>query len=440
MKTSTLVAAGFLASSGMLWMMPLMMSSWRIGAGSWFLKDQAGVGDFLTFPYKYYGPFSVTGSYRSSWTTLSRSTCDAFMVAFGLSAVEGLVKENDEGDLALSADEGGFCVAEPNEAHTAKWQDSIQVRKDDGNACPDTFAYHFEQRCFWYRQIKTIGTVMMSLCSLAFMMNMGCVMCIFLTKLTSTRETIFASLIFCQILLWIAFGMWVGVSGAMFTELGQSGAFPYPSLGWAAYFYVGAVCWHLIGTCLFGYFKIFQKWISGQTEDPHLIEYQQQRMAMNQMPGGAHPNLQGGPGMAPMGKGKGGKGFGGPQGKGGKGYGPLQGGKGYGGGGQPPPPQGDYDGGYPAQQGGMPPPPAYDPSQHSGGMMAPPPTQVGAGGYGAPGAYDGGQGAPGAYGGGGYEQPNKYDDRPYAAPGAYNLNANADVMMDQPGAPPPGQY
>lgn len=237
-------------------MAPLMMSNWRGGVGNWFLKEPDSATDFEIFDYKYYGPISIAGNYKNTWSMLSRRTCEKFMTMYGIAAAEGLVPaeaEEAHDDSGVEG-EGGVCIMDFSEA-----QDSIWLNDIHGAGCPDSFANHMDKRCFWYKQLATLGKVTVLLNFFAFFMNLAGVMMIFMTKMVQTRDIIFTTLCLSNICCWISFFMWMSGTSAAFMTMAKTSTYPYPGIATGGWMYVLGVFWHLAGVVSFGYLKIWQK-------------------------------------------------------------------------------------------------------------------------------------------------------------------------------------
>lgn len=272
MKATTVASAVTASLGGLLSLIGLMMPNWRSGPGNFFLKDVEGVIDYATYPVRYYSPTWIVGTYRMAWSTLARSTCDNSVVIYGLSMADNLAGNTD-----------WWCAG-------------------GGPNCPDNWTNHYVKRCETYKAIASISTATCVLTMFSFLMTMGCVFLIFLARLNTIKTAIFATLLFANFCMWGSLFMWLYFTSVGFTTLGLSATYPYPGVAAGTYVYAAACVFHLIGTGMFGVFKIFMKILFPDAGRPEERKPMMPPGAMQPggMPPGAYPP-QGGmpPGQMP---------------------------------------------------------------------------------------------------------------------------------------------
>lgn len=234
MKWTTIGSAVLCSFGSLIFLGSLIMPNWRVGTGNWFLSDSPGQAPWSLFAYKQYGPLWTFGVYFQTWGSLAGATCQKMRIVMGLSVVEGLGTEFiQEGTMTGK----GFCIGGP------------------GSGCADTFAQHFQDRCSWYAQLSSLGGFIMAWIGIAFLLNLGCCMTVFLTRLKDSKFTIMCSLAMVQFMAQVAFWVWMGVSSMAFHRLGQTGTYPYPDFGAGAVTYMVGTLMHLAGVVTFWWFK-----------------------------------------------------------------------------------------------------------------------------------------------------------------------------------------
>lgn len=316
MKPTT-VSAGILCIFSIFGLsVTMILPWWRTGEGNKFLADVPGMLDAVTFDTRHYGLIYITGKYRLGWRTLARSTCDKWTALYGVALLEGLIVGESS------------CVSNTL----------------DGSECPNNYANHMLQRCTEYSNMNQAMNVVLGMVALAFMITLGSCLLLFLGSVKANRDLIFTLLCFADCCLAVGGTWYVYVTDGGFKRLGVGATYPYPSLGTGFYVFFGFCCLHAFGVLMFGWCKIFSKWIFGSTRPEGWVPPGQRALYAPQMPGGPPmgkgemgkggpwgppggpgmgPPGMGPPGMAPMGKG----GFGPPSGGG---YGPPPGQPGYG--------------------------------------------------------------------------------------------------------------
>lgn len=233
MKWTTIASAICCAFGSLIFLGSLIMPNWRVGVGNWFMTDNPGVASWALFAYKQYGPLWTFGVYFQTWGSIAGEVCQKMRVVIGLSVVEGLGEEF----IGQGTMNQGYCIGGP------------------GSGCADTFAQHFQDRCSWYAQLSSLGSAIMIWVGIAFLINLGCCMTIFLTRLKDSKFTIMCTLSMVQFMAQVAFWVWMGVSSMAFHRLGQTGTYPYPGVGAGAITFMVGTLLHLTGVVTFWWFK-----------------------------------------------------------------------------------------------------------------------------------------------------------------------------------------
>ena len=240
MKWTTILAGFICAIGSVVFAGAVVVSSWRIGVGNWFLVDQPlwlGLNTWQVFAYRYYGPLFIWGAFPQTWGTVGSMVCGQFRAVYGITVAEGLLKT------------GSFCIGLPG--------------------CADSFADHFMMRCEEYNYMSTVGAVVIGFTAFAFVINMATLMTLFLSTLKDTKVVILGLFMLVDCLTISCWVGWVYFSRRTFEKLGSNSTYPFPELASGAFVYLAGVFIHASGTFAFFWYKMGRKYFQKEEDfDP----------------------------------------------------------------------------------------------------------------------------------------------------------------------------
>lgn len=183
--------------------------------------------NFRGFSRKYYGIIHIKGKYSKAWATQAQASCDIRDLSMGLTIAEFILKR------------GGCSSSE---------------------SCKMAFTNHAIARCEQYERMSKITYLGLVLTFIGVIFIFSGIISTMLSKRRITGGIAFGLFLFGSILPAIGAGVWAGVTDNAFMILRQTAWYPYPSLYWAFYIYLGGCGVSLVATIIFGVIVLPSVW------------------------------------------------------------------------------------------------------------------------------------------------------------------------------------